>query len=130
MADTVSTNTVYSGLRRKVTEITCTSDGTGETDVVKIDISTFTDANGKTATYMAIDYVQYAVWGFSSVVLEFDAATDTRAFVLSGNGVLDFVNDPMTDPKGSGYTGDLLLTSNSPSSSAGYNIVIHWRPKA
>lgn len=131
MADTVTTTQVYSGPRRKVTQITNRSDGTGETNVVKIDISAFTNSNGRTADHMAIDYIEYAVWGFNFVTLAFDHTTDDVLAVLSGNGYLDYAYmGGFIDPQSSGGTGDLVLSTDGAVTDAGYNIVLHWRPKA
>lgn len=131
MADTVTTVQVYAGPKRKVTQLTNRSDGTGETNVVKIDISAFTNSNGAVATYMAIDYIEFSVWGFNYVTLAFDHTTDDVMAVLSGNGYLDYAYiGGFIDPRSTGGTGDLLLSTDGTVVDSGYDIVLHWRPKA
>ena len=72
MADTVTTETVFSGQRRKITHLTNVSDGTGESGVTKIDISTFTFNGVQVPTYSAVDMVDYQINGFTSVRLYWD----------------------------------------------------------
>lgn len=130
MADAVDTKVIYSGIKRQVTQFTSRSDGTGESGVIKIDISTYTNPNGQVATYMTIDFIEYSVWGFNYVALFWDHTTDDEAAVLKGTGVMDWVNQGgNTDPRTAGGTGDLLFTTNGGASGSGYDVTIHWRPK-
>lgn len=131
MPDTVTTKVIYSGILRQATEFTNRSDGSGESAVAKIDISAYTNSNGRVATYMTIDFIEYAVWGFNYVTLLWDHNTDDVAAVLKGNGVMDWIDQGgNTDPRSAGGTGDLLFTTNGAVSGGGYDITIHWRPKA
>lgn len=131
MADTVDVKQISSGPRRYATRLTNQCDGTGEAGVIKIDISTFTDSNGKVCTYTAIDRIEYAVAGFNYVVLAWDHTTDDEIAVLSGNGVIDASMDgSLIDPKTVGGTGDILLTTDGAADGCSYDITIYWRPKA
>jgi hypothetical protein len=132
MADAVTTEYIYNGKRRKLLHLTNISDATGESGVIKIDISTLTDSNGATATYSTIDLIDYNIQGMSSVRLYWDHTTDDEIAILAaGQGCIDFAAyGGKTDPRTTGGTGDVLLTTNGQSSGGTYDISIHFRPKA
>jgi hypothetical protein len=131
MADAVTSEYVFNGQRRKLLHLTNVSDGTGESAVVKIDVSAITFRNGLVPTYSTIDAIEYNIQGFSSVRLYFDADTDDEVTLLpTGMGVLDFyAYGGKTDPKTTGYTGDVKLTTAGAASGSTYDIRIHFRPK-
>lgn len=130
MADTVDTAVVFTGARRRVVHITNESDGTGESAVAKVDISALTGPNGGTATYSTVDYIEYSVWGFNYVVLEWNADTPDEIAVLSGQGVIDWRDvGGYTDPQSTGGTGDIQVTTDGAVDGAGYDITIHLRPR-
>lgn len=131
MADAVTSEYVFNGERRKLLHLTNISDGTGESAVVKIDVSAITFDFGKVPTYITIDMIEYNIQGFSSVRLFFDATTDDEVAVLpTGMGVIDFsAYGGKTDPKSTGTTGDVLLTTAGAVSGATYDLRIHFRPK-
>lgn len=132
MVDTVTSEYVYSGLRRKLLHLTNISDGTGESGVVKIDVSAITFNNGVVPTYVTVDMIEYDIQGISSVRLFFDANTDDELAILpEGSGVVDFYPyGGKTDPKTTGTTGDVKLTTNGQVSGGTYDIRISFRPKA
>jgi hypothetical protein len=130
MADTVDIKTVFQGARRLVTHLTCISDGTGETAVAKVDISTFTQF-GFTPTASVIYLIEYNVQGFTSVRLFWDHTTDDEIAMLSLAGVIDWnAFGGNADPKTAGGTGDILLTSAGAVAGATYDITLHLRLKA
>lgn len=137
MADTVNTQVVFTGNRRYVVRLTNESDGTGESAVTKVDISTLTAPSGKAgapgtaATYTAIDKIEYQVNGFNYVKLAWDHTTDDEIAILSGNGCIDAkAFGGIVDPKSTGGTGDILLTTDGAIDGASYDITIWLRPKA
>ena len=131
MADTVTSEYVYDGERRKLLHITNVSDGTGESGVVKIDVSALTYDFGKTPAHVTVDMIDYDIQGFTAVRLYFDATADDELAVLpAGQGTLDFAAyGGKTDPKSTGYTGDVKLTTDGEAADATYDIRIHFRPK-
>jgi len=133
MADTVDTKTIFSGARKKVYMFINISDGTGESDVVKIDRSSLTGQNGLAPTYLVIEEIQWSIQGFASVRLEWDDGTDDEAIVLApGNGVASWVAvGGLKHPQvpGDATEGDLLLTTNCAQSGATYTITIVIRLK-
>lgn len=131
MADAVTSEYVFNGRKRKLLHLTNVSDGTGESGVVKIDVSAITFNGGLTPTYVTIDMIEYNIQGFTSVRLYFDADTDDEVAILpAGMGILDFyAYGGKTDPKTTGYTGDVKLTTAGTTSGQTYDIRIHFRPK-
>lgn len=130
MADTVDTRTTHNG-RYVVRRLLNISDATGESAVIKADVSTFTTRAGVPATYFTVDRIVYDVQGFTSVRLYFDADTDDELALLSGSGDLDWsAFGGVTDPKSTGYTGDIKLTTAGAASGATYDITLYLRPKA
>jgi hypothetical protein len=131
MADTVNIQVVYNGIRRQFIHLTNESDGTGESNVTKFNVSDFTDGSGLTATRSTIDLIEYSVTGFNYVVLRWDHTTDDEIAVLSGQGVIDwYAMNGKTDPGTTGGTGDILLTTDGGADGSMYDITLHIRPKA
>jgi hypothetical protein len=131
MADTVDVKVVYSGKRRYTVHMTNISDGTGESGVTKVDISALTGFPF-TPTATTIDLIEYNVQGFTSVRLFWDHTTDDEIAVLgTGAGVIDWgAYGGNVDPRSSGGTGDILLTTAGTTSGNTYDITMHLRPKA
>jgi hypothetical protein len=100
----------------------CTSDGSGESAVQKIDISALKMAANKTR----IKKLKWSISGQMTVELLFDHSSDDSAIILAGNGELDEVKDgPILDPGSSGGTGDILLTSKVTASTVGQGYTIY-----
>lgn len=132
MADAVTSEYVFSGRRRKVLHLTNISDGTGESAVVKADISTLTFNGNVVPSYTTVDMIDYNIQGMSSVRLLWDHTTDDEIAVLpTGTGTIDFnAIGGKTDPRSTGGTGDIVLTTNGQVSGGTYDITIYFRPKA
>lgn len=124
MADAVTSQTILDGSRNLVMKFTNLSDGTGESAVLKVDVSTFTPP----AATVAIKRITYNVQGMVATLL-WDATTDVRAIDLAGDGVFDFSRAPIPNTKASGYTGDILLTTTGHSSGDSYSIVVEMIKK-
>ncbi len=134
MTDTVNADIVFQGNRRHTLHLTNESDGTGETDITKLDISTLTDGAGNTATKFTVDLIEYSVSGFNYVTLEWErtggGANNDEIAVLSGQGVIDwYAFGGHTDPA-TNSTGDLQLTTDGGADGSMYDITIHLRPKS
>ena len=128
MTDAVDSNVLGDGLRNHIVRLQNTSDGTGESAVVKVDASTLVGPIKNAApSYFAIKNVQYDISGFTAVNLLFDATTDDAALTLSpGQGYMDF--DDMgnfNDPQSTGTTGDIVLTTVGAAAAATYDITLH-----
>lgn len=133
MADTVDTLTIRNAVRlngKLVVRLTNESDGTGESGVTKVDISTFTTPAGSAATYSVVERIDYQVNGFNYVTLRWDHTTDDEIAVLAGNGVLDLTRQGgRVDPKSTGGTGDILLTTDGAVDGASYDITLYLKLK-
>lgn len=134
MADTATNATIYNGQRRKVIRCRGVSDGTGETDAIKMDISTFTFNSGNVftavPTYTIIDMIDYNMQGYTSLRLEWDRGTDVLiAIIPPGSGTLDFNAVGGMVDTGSGGTGDIVLTTVGHDSGDTYDLTLYVRPK-
>ena len=110
--------------------MTCISDGTGETSVLKVDRSALTLNNltSTTPSNLPIHSVRWSIQGFSSVRFLWDHTTDDVALTLSGNGYEEFASG-IRDPNTSADTvtaaiGDVILTSVGAVSGATYDITL------
>jgi hypothetical protein len=130
MADIVTTQTITdtSGVKF-VIKLTNISDGSGETDVLKVDASNTTfmseDGNRKISK---IYYSVNTVSPRSAIELKWSGATNATALILSGQGFFDFrtagneIPNNATTP-----TGDVLLSTKTFSSGDSYTLLIEFR---
>ena len=120
MADAVTSQTLVDGARNVVMKFTNLSDGTGESAVLKVDVSAL---NGSPSS-VKIQKIHYTVVGMVATLL-WDATTDVRILDLSGDGTFDFTSfGGLINNAGTGVTGDILLTTTGHSSADTYSIVL------
>lgn len=101
-----------------------------ETDTNILDISALAGPNGGVApTKVKIEEIWWAVNGFSYILLEFDRGTDYVIDYFQGQGYMDYTVGGGKLDKGSGGTGDLLLTSAGGAANASYSFQIKLRLK-
>lgn len=126
MADTVTATYLLKGQRSIAVLLTGISDGTGESNVVKVDKSTITNILGNEPGAIVIDKIKWTMAGIGYAKLSFDHTTDDTAVVLcSGIGKLCFSDfGGLKDPSSAGGTGDLLLTTAGATSGGAYSIFI------
>ena len=132
MADAVNSTVIIDGDRNYVIHMDNVSDGTGESAVKKIDISTLTLSDGTVPTMLKLMEVQYAIQGFTYVQLLWDATTDDEIVTLpTGSGVISFDGiGGKADPQSTGTTGDVMLTTAGAASGASYDITAVFKKKA
>ena len=127
MADAVNVSTVQDGPRHAIFYLTNTSDGTGESAVTKIDVSSLaTSADGDTCTGVRIEKVSFSTVGLG-VKLLWDATTDVLIVELPTDysDTLDFsAMGGLPNYAGSGKTGDVQLTTVGHASGETYTITI------
>lgn len=125
MADTVDSLVMLNGRRKYRIRLACSSDGTGESAVVKVSKAALTNLNGVVPTKLNIEKIEYNIQGFSSVRLYwFHTVPDEIAFLPAGASWITY--DPMLcDPGSAGQTGDILLYTIGAVSGATYDIVLH-----
>lgn len=127
MADTVSTNVIFSSSSRRVIQCLSVSDGSGESGAVKIDKSTLTGMNGAEPSKFAVNKIVSNVDGMR-VDIYFDRGTDVK-IATCGQGwqVRDFHKFGGFVDTGSGGTGDVILTTTGHTSGDSYDILIDVR---
>jgi hypothetical protein len=127
MADTVSSQTILDGERLFIGKFTCISDGTGETAVVKIDVSTLNpNAFGFACNGIKINKIWGANHGLNIRIL-FDATADTFAWMIpqNSNYLMDFSSfGGIPSNAGAGVTGDVLFTTTDATAGDSYTVVI------
>jgi len=125
MADAVTTQTIFDGERIAVMKFTNISDGTGETAVLKVDVSALTASSfSKACDGVTIEKVHYTIGGMAVSIL-WDATTDVPTLVLaSGQSTFDFTKMQIPNNAGAGKNGDILFTTIGASASDTYTIVL------
>ena len=133
MVDTVTVENIYDGVSSQhlVRHITNRSDGTGENAVVKVDASTFAMPDGSPVEYFNVQRIEFSVWGFNYVAVEFNATSNDEIAVLQGQGEVDWSQDGgKVDPQSAGSNGDILVTTNGGAAGSGYDITMWLKKKA
>ncbi len=139
MADAVTKIVMADSASHHIVHLTNISDGTGESAVIKVDKSAIgTARDGAEAASLDIEQVRWAIQGMTSVRILWDHTTDDVGLVLTGNGYDDFRGETgmggyntgsLKDPRSTGGTGDILLTTNGAVSGGTYDITL-WLRKA
>ena len=146
MADTVAVRWIYppdmqdgdwdekSGNKKVIVRLVGVSDGTGETDVVKVDLSLLKTTSGKVPGRTAVEKIDYHVFG-ETVVLEWDRTPHEEIIRLNANGVeisgcKDWTETGgYVDRGGDDGTGDILLTCTNMTAGDNYDITLCLRLK-
>jgi len=126
MPDAVNTQTLFDGDSQAVMKFNNVSDGTGETAVLKVDVSALKpNYIGKECIGVDIRRIVASVNGMSVNIL-WDATTDVSAFILApGMYTLDFdTSTILRNNAGTGKNGDILFTTVGASAGDTYSIVL------
>ena len=127
MADAVASQTILDGERLAVLRFTNVSDGTGESNVVKVDVSALAaNSAGQACTEVSIQRIYWACIGMS-VRLDFDATTNVLAIGLPTDSTGDEYYDSFTGiptNAGTGKTGDILFTTTGASANDTYMVIL------
>jgi len=139
MADAVTTQTLFDDGGHIVVHLTNVSDGTGESAVTKVDISTF--LGGATTTRCALEAIAWVTVGMGFNLL-WDANTDVLFFTTGNNssqGFIDYVNGNaghigsygaktgLINNAGAGVNGDILLTTAGHTAGDSYVVTLWLR---
>lgn len=126
MADVVTSQIIFDGEREAVMKFTNVSDGTGETAVLKVDVSALNPSQfGKACDGVTLDRIHASINGMS-VSLLWDADTDVPAVILAP-GMYTFDHGKriqIPNNAGAGKTGDVLFTTIGASAGDTYSIVL------
>jgi|TARA_R110000796_G_scaffold42455_1_gene104966 hypothetical protein len=127
MADAVTSQTIIDGERNCVMKFTNVSDGTGESAVVKVDVSALTaNSEGTSCSEVRVMRISHAIVGMS-VQLFLNASTNVLLVELaeSSNGHMDFKDfGGLPNNAGSGKDGDILFTTKGHSSGDTYSVTL------
>ena len=126
MADAVTSQIVFDGTRTAVMKFTNISDGTGETAVLKVDVSALTGFQGQTCTGVNIVTLDAMTVGMGVDIL-WDATTDVICYTIGADQFVsfDFARfGGITNNAGSGKTGDLMFTTVGATAGDRYTIVL------
>ena len=127
MADAVASQILLDGERLFIAKFTNISDGTGETGVVKIDVSTLArNAFNLACNGVKINKIWSTTHGMEVRIL-WDATTDVFAWQIpqNSNYLMDFSSfGGLQNNGGAGVTGDVLFTTADASSGDMYTIVL------
>lgn len=122
MADAVTSQTLFEGSKNAILKFTNISDGTGESAVVKVDVSALTPV----PTKVRISRIWYSTDGMAVQML-WDATSNVLAAVLAKDqtGCLDFRDfGGIANNAGTGVTGDLLFTTSGHTSGDSYTVIL------
>ena len=132
MADTVATQILSDGPKFTVLKLTNVSDGTGETAVVKVDVSALeSSADGDACTDVVIERIWWQCIGMKVQIL-WNASTNLFCIELGENqsGEHDYtVFGGLTNNSGGGKNGDVLFTTVGHTSADTYTVILYLRKK-
>jgi len=119
MADTVVVSELVKSNHKSGFVLSNVSDGTGESAVTKVDISTLPGAPER----VKISRLCWSITDGMAVSLKFDrVAPGTPAIILNGAGSLNLSSLGPIEDLGTGGTGDIQLTTHGAVANAGYTI--------
>ena len=131
MADTVASQTIFDGERVAVMKFTCISDGTGETNVVKVDPASLLPSGGSGKACDAVSILKADVMeNGMQLQLNWDATTPVPIFMAPSNS--QFKHDwssfgGMINNSGAGKTGKITLTTVGAAAGSRYTIVLEMQ---
>jgi hypothetical protein len=130
MADAVSTQVLKDHASAWAVKLTNISDGTGETNVVKVSANTLVASNGDGSTQRLS--ITKLFWNVSSnrVNLLWRGTTNTLITTLTGTGYWNLVGEgsmPLTNNAGAGANGDILVTTSGFVSGSAYTIIMEGK---
>jgi hypothetical protein len=130
MADAVATQTLIDGDKKVVQKFTNISDGSGESAVVKVDVSSLaTNSRGQACTGVVIEKIWWQCIGMKVQIL-WNATTNVFCIELGENqsGNHDYtVFGGLPNNAGSGKDGDVLFTTVGHTSADTYTIIMSMR---
>ena len=126
MADAVTSQTIFDGSKRAIMKFTNVSDGTGETGVVKVDVSALNPYNGMTCTSVNIERIEAVTIGMGVDIL-WEATTDALCMTLGSDQffAFDFSRfSGIVNNAGAGKNGDILFTTVGAAAGDRYTILL------
>jgi hypothetical protein len=129
MADAVATQILFQGDKQVIMKFTNASDGTGETNVIKVNVATLTTSQGRPCVAVQIDKIYGLTHGMSVRLLwEATANVITLTFPQNAAQTLDFNEfGGLENNAGAGKTGNILFTTLDASAGDTYTIILVLR---
>lgn len=129
MADAVTTQTLFQGDKVLVMKFTNVSDGTGETNVVKVNVSSLTPYQGMSCVAVQIDRI-YAMTSGMEVKLNWEATSPQVIVTIPSN--VTFTQDyddfgGIDNNAGAGKTGNVTFTTTNATAGDMYTIILKMR---
>lgn len=127
MADAVASQTLLDGERLFIAKFTNISDGTGESAVVKIDVTTLARSSFNLACNGVKINKIYGTTHGQEVRILWDASTDVFAWQIpqNSNYLMDFSSfGGLQNNGGAGVTGNVLFTTTDFTAGDMYSIVL------
>jgi hypothetical protein len=127
MADAVATQILFDGERKAIMKFTSISDGTGETKVTKVDVSTLNPSSfSKACDGVTITKI-YAMTHGLIVDMFWDATTDVLITSIPQNN--NYVSDyesfgGLWNNAGTGKNGDIQFSTHDASAGDRYTIIL------
>lgn len=129
MADTVATQILFQGDKTLVMKFTNASDGTGESAVKKVDVTTLATYQGKACSAVQVDKI-YGLTHGMQVRLLWEATTNGTILTVPQNVMqtMDFDQfGGLDNNTTTGKTGNILFTTLDASSGDTYTIILVMR---
>jgi Ethanolamine utilization protein EutJ (predicted chaperonin) len=127
MADAVTSQTLLDGERVAIMKFTNISDGTGETAVTKVNVSTLAKSgSGQACTGVIVNKIASVCHGMEVRML-WDATTDVPFFLSTVN--TNYNNDfsdfgGITNNSGAGKNGNIVFTTSDQTAGDTYTVVL------
>jgi len=131
MADAVASQTLIDGDRVAIMKFTNISDSTGETGVVKVDVSALSAPAGKVCSTVSIDRIYASTVGMGVDIL-WDATADVVTMTLGPDQFYEYKFDDiggLWNNAGAGKTGDVLFTTVGAAAGDRYTIILYLSKK-
>jgi hypothetical protein len=127
MADAVTSQTLIDGERLAIMKFTNISDGTGETAVTKVNVSTLAQSgSGQACTGVIVSKITSVCHGME-VRMYWDATTDVPFFMSTIN--TNYCNDfsgfgGITNNAGTGKNGNIVFSTSDQTNGDTYTVVL------
>ena len=129
MADAVATQILFQGDKQVIMKFTSASDGTGETNVKKVDVATLTPYQGMPCVEVQIDKVYFLTHGMEVRML-WEATTNVTIMTMPQNNsqTMEFEEfGGLGNNAGTGKTGNILFTTLDASAGDTYTVILVMR---
>jgi len=129
MADAVTSQTIFQGDKQVIMKFTNISDGTGESGVVKVDVSALTPYQGKPCIAVQIDRIYAMTHGME--VRMYWAATTPQLIVTVPQNVMNTLEfgdfGGIDNNAGTGKNGNITFTTVDYTAGDMYTIILVMR---